>query len=67
MTDEKGTGLASVPETVQGVNEQRLNEPEPKAGLKDYIRIFTFSSRYDVVLNVIATLAAIGAGSTLAL
>lgn len=40
---------------------------EESAGMKDYLRIFSYSDRWDWLLNGLGALAAIAAGSSLAL
>jgi ABC-type multidrug transport system fused ATPase/permease subunit len=41
--------------------------PEREAGIKDFLRIFSYATKWDYVLMVTATLASIGAGITMPL
>lgn len=42
-------------------------EVKDNVGFKDYIRIFTYSDRWDWIFNAVGALAAIASGASLAL
>lgn len=50
-------------EKVAEVKPRREREP----GVKDYLRVFTYATKWDLVVYVIASLASIGAGTTMPL
>ncbi|WYZ43676.1 hypothetical protein EsH8_VII_000112 [Colletotrichum jinshuiense] len=66
MTEKTPHGLAVPAEGSDKVTEVR-RRPEREPGLKDYIRVFSYATKWDIVIYIFASLASIGAGTTLPL
>lgn len=66
MVDEK---TVAEDEKSQSTDSGRAIDKEQKdnVGFKDYLRIFTYSDRWDWLLNATGALAAIASGASLAL
>lgn len=68
MSQEKSNENDEKPEiiNISGDGEDQ-KATKTQAGIKDYLRILTFSSRLDWILNGVGAVAAIASGSSLAL
>ncbi|KAH8889555.1 P-loop containing nucleoside triphosphate hydrolase protein [Thozetella sp. PMI_491] len=64
--DKEASGTASVtaPETAQDANNAA---PQREPSFKDYVRVFTYATKWDIVLMIAAGFASIGAGITMPL
>ncbi|KAK1834836.1 P-loop containing nucleoside triphosphate hydrolase protein [Podospora conica] len=69
-TDEKAKPQDDVKEATKDNDKSKdapSGPPEREANIKDYIRVFTYATKWDYVLILGATFASIGAGVTLPL
>ena len=68
---EKGVDVEKAPSPSSSVQEKSLETkeaaPEREPTFKDYLRIFSYATKWDMVLMVGAALASIGAGVTMPL
>jgi hypothetical protein len=64
-TDTAATGTP--PHEGDAATDKAKARPEREASFKDYIRVFSYGTKWDYVLMVIAAVASIGAGTTLPL
>ncbi|KZL85788.1 abc transporter [Colletotrichum incanum] len=66
MMEKQPPGTASSEEGSEKVIEVR-KRPEREPGFKDYIRVFSYATKWDIVIYIFASIASIGAGTTLPL
>ncbi|KAK1989151.1 P-loop containing nucleoside triphosphate hydrolase protein [Colletotrichum cereale] len=59
-------GIAPLEEGSEKVVDAR-KRPEREPGLKDFIRIFSYATKWDIVIYILASVASIGAGTTMPL
>ncbi|GJC81058.1 ABC transporter BEA3 [Colletotrichum liriopes] len=64
--EKQPPGTASSEEGSDKVIEVR-KRPEREPGFKDYIRVFSYATKWDIVIYIFASIASIGAGTTLPL
>ncbi|ROT37455.1 multidrug resistance protein [Sodiomyces alkalinus F11] len=66
---ETGTGTGTEAGTEAGTEttSNSKTRPEREPAIKDYIRIFSYGNRWDLLMGILACLAAIGSGTTLPL
>ncbi|GKT95941.1 ABC transporter [Colletotrichum tofieldiae] len=64
--EKQPPGTASSEEGSDKVIEVK-KRPEREPGFKDYIRVFSYATKWDIVIYIFASIASIGAGTTLPL
>ena len=62
-----GTSRSSVEKPPKADSDETTGTPEQAGGLRSYFRIFSYTDTVGWVLNVLALIGAIGAGSALPL
>lgn len=68
MVEEKDTQLDEKSSIIDVDNDSKKEtSDESNAGFKDYIRIFTYSDKWDWTLNGVGAVAAAASGASLAL
>ncbi|KAM0332155.1 hypothetical protein ACHAQA_002429 [Verticillium albo-atrum] len=58
---------ASVPSTIDEKPRDVKTRPEREPTFKDYIRVFNYATKWDIVVYVVAAISSVGAGTTLPL
>ncbi|KAK2058571.1 P-loop containing nucleoside triphosphate hydrolase protein [Colletotrichum caudatum] len=66
MIEKDSPGIASSSEKSEEAVETRKH-PERRPGVKDFVRIFSYATRLDIVIYILASVASIGAGTTMPL
>ncbi|KAH7020427.1 P-loop containing nucleoside triphosphate hydrolase protein [Ilyonectria destructans] len=65
-TEKPPLGIATS-EGESGKVTEVKRRPEREPGFKDYMRVFSYATKWDIVIYVFASIASIGAGTTLPL
>ncbi|GKT49827.1 ABC transporter BEA3 [Colletotrichum spaethianum] len=66
MMEKPPVGTASSDEGSEKAIEVK-RRPEREPGFKDYVRVFSYATKWDIVIYFFASIASIGAGTTLPL